>query len=63
MEETIYSLVRTVVPMAVSAHEQGQNDALILAHGLALTLPPSNDGVRPANRVGFPLRKCAKRAK
>jgi hypothetical protein len=54
MEETIYSLARTIMPMAVSAHEQGQNSAVILARGLALALlPPSTDEI--CGRCGYPL--------
>jgi len=54
MEETIYSLVRTILPMAVFAHEQAQKDAALLARGLALAiLPPSTDEI--CGRCGYPL--------
>jgi hypothetical protein len=54
MEELIHSLVRMILPMAVSAHEQGQKDAAILARGLALALlPPSSDEI--CGRCGYPL--------
>jgi len=54
MEETIYSLVRMILPMEVSAHEQGQNSAVILARGLALALlPPSTDEI--CGRCGYSL--------